>query len=178
MHVPLSCLLGTSVCGTFGYTMASTGLNMHSLRVMGYDMSNVEVVWIHPDNHVGYFPGGMPMHFKLIFDRLSGLILGAQAVGHHGVARRIDSVAVAIKARMTVRQISDLELCYAPQYGAAKDAVNLAGMVATNVIDEEIVVSDWARVIDAEVGRAVVSLRVMMFVLCCPLPAARRTILF
>jgi rhodanese-related sulfurtransferase len=90
------------------------------------------VVHLHPSQHVGYYPGAKPIHLKLLYRKEDGRVLGAQAVGEEGVDRRIDVIATAMRLGATVEDLADLELCYAPQYGAAKDPVNLAGMVAAN----------------------------------------------
>ena len=90
-------------------------------------------VYLHPGHHAGYYPGATPIHLKLLFSRKDGRILGAQAVGHEGVDKRIDVIATMIQMRGTVHDLAEAELCYAPQYGAAKDPVNVAGMMAVNV---------------------------------------------
>jgi rhodanese-related sulfurtransferase len=89
-------------------------------------------VFVHPANHAGYYPGAERMVLKLLFDPADGRILGAQAVGGAGVDKRIDVLAMAVQARMTVFDLEEAELCYAPQFGSAKDAVNMAGFVAAN----------------------------------------------
>lgn len=121
---------GTAVCGVFGLTVAMTGASEASLRRAGAPAP--AVVHLHPNQHVGYYPGAKPIHLKLLYRRADGRVLGAQAVGEDGVERRIDVIATAIRLGGTVDDLADLELCYAPQYGAAKDAVNLAGMIAAN----------------------------------------------
>ena len=88
---------------------------------------------MHPNSHAGYYPGARAIALKLLFDPASGKVLGAQVVGPKGVDKRIDVLATAIRAGMTVDDVADLELCYAPPYGSAKDAVNLAGMAAQNI---------------------------------------------
>jgi rhodanese-related sulfurtransferase len=87
-------------------------------------------IYIHPGHHAGYYPGAETMSMKVLFDPESGRILGAQVVGGHGVDRRIDILAVAIQAGMSVFDLEEMELAYAPQFGSAKDPVNMAGFVA------------------------------------------------
>ena len=121
---------GTSVCGAFGLTMACTGASEKALRRAG--VSDYEKVYLHPGHHVGYYPGARPIHLKLLFRRSDGRVLGAQAVGEEGVDKRIDVIATAIQLGGTVHDLAESELCYAPQFGAAKDPVNLAGFIAEN----------------------------------------------
>lgn len=121
---------GTAVCGIFGLTVAMTGASEKSLKRAG--VAAAGVVYLHPSQHVGYYPGAKPIHLKLLYRKDDGRVLGAQAVGEEGVERRIDVIATAMRLGATVEDLADLELCYAPQYGAAKDPVNLAGMVAAN----------------------------------------------
>ena len=94
-------------------------------------------VYVHPANHVGYFPGAEGMTLKVMFDPHSGKLLGAQAVGGAGVDKRIDVLSVAIQAGMTVFDLEEMELAYAPQYGAAKDPVNMAGFVAAGLMRDD-----------------------------------------
>lgn len=92
------------------------------------------MIYVHPTNHAGYYPGAEAMTLKLIFDPHNGLILGAQVVGGAGVDKRIDVLAVAIQAKMSVFDLEELELAYSPQFGAAKDPVNMAGFVAAGLL--------------------------------------------
>jgi len=122
--------LGTAVLRLFGLTAACTGANEKGLRREGRVF---EVINLHPGSHAGYFPGAHPIALKLIFEAASGRVLGAQAVGRDGIDKRIDVIATAIMGGMTVDDLAELELCYAPPFGSAKDPVNLAGMIAQNV---------------------------------------------
>jgi len=122
---------GTAICKLFELAIGMTGLSEKSL--VRSEM-NYEKIYIHAASHAGYYPGAAPISLKLLFDPESGRILGAQAVGGAGVDKRIDVLAVAIRAGLTVQQLQDLELSYAPPFGSAKDPVNYAGFVATNVI--------------------------------------------
>ncbi|MBP1778601.1 MAG: cdr [candidate division NC10 bacterium] len=131
----------TAVVGVLGLTVASTGASEKGLRRAG--IARFEKVYLHPGHHAGYYPGARPIHLKLLFSVPDGRILGAQAVGTEGVEKRIDVIATAIQFRGTVHDLAEAELCYAPQYGAAKDPVNLAGMLAVNVLTGDMPVADW-----------------------------------
>lgn len=122
---------GTAIVGVFGKTAAMTGLSEKRLRSGAL---RYEKVFIHPSHHAGYYPGAETMTLKLLFDPTDGRIWGAQAVGTLGVDKRIDVIAMAIHARMTVYDLEEVELCYAPQYGSAKDPVNMAGFVAAGMV--------------------------------------------
>lgn len=139
---------GTAVCGFFGMTAALTGATERSLQRVGID--DYSAVYLHPGHHVGYYPGARPIHLKLLFRRSDGRVLGAQAVGEQGVARRIDVISLAIQNKATVYDLEDAELCYAPQYGAAKDPVNIAGMVAANILRGDVGVASWADIHETE----------------------------
>jgi NADPH-dependent 2,4-dienoyl-CoA reductase/sulfur reductase-like enzyme/rhodanese-related sulfurtransferase len=134
-------VLGTTVCGFFGLTVALTGATEKALRRAG--IMDYQTVYLHPNQHVNYYPGANPIHLKLLFRKQDGLVLGAQAVGGTGVARRIDVLATAIQMKTTVFDLENAELCYAPQYGAAKDPVNLAGMIAANVLRGDVELAPW-----------------------------------
>ena len=134
-------VLATAVCGFLGLTVAMTGATEKALRRAG--MKDFECVYLHPSHHVGYYPGAKAIHMKLLFRRSDGLVLGAQAVGQEGVERRIDVIAQAIQMGATVFDLEDAELCYAPQYGAAKDPVNLAGMIAGNAMRGDAEIAPW-----------------------------------
>jgi NADPH-dependent 2,4-dienoyl-CoA reductase/sulfur reductase-like enzyme/rhodanese-related sulfurtransferase len=121
---------GTAVVGVLGLTVASTGASEKGLARAG--RSDFGVVYLHPGHHAGYYPGAHPIHLKLIYALGDGRILGAQAVGTEGVDKRIDVIATMIQMRGTVHDLAEAELCYAPQFGTAKDPVNVAGMMASN----------------------------------------------
>lgn len=131
----------TAVVGVLGLTVASTGASEKGLRRAG--VTSFEKVYLHPGHHAGYYPGARPIHLKLLFSVPDGRILGAQAVGFEGVEKRIDVIATAIQFNGTVHDLAEAELCYAPQFGAAKDPVNLAGMLAENVLNGDMPVADW-----------------------------------
>ena len=122
---------GTAICKLFNVAVGMTGLSEKMAVRLGVPC---EKVYIHPSSHADYYPGASAIHLKLLFDPTSGKVLGAQAVGADGVDKRIDVLAVAIRAGMTVFDLEELELAYAPPYGSAKDPVNVAGFVAANVL--------------------------------------------
>jgi NADPH-dependent 2,4-dienoyl-CoA reductase/sulfur reductase-like enzyme/peroxiredoxin family protein/TusA-related sulfurtransferase/rhodanese-related sulfurtransferase len=122
---------GTGICKVFDMTVAMTGINEKTLKRIG---RAYEKVYVHPMSHASYYPGASPLTLKLLFDPENGKVLGAQAVGTDGVDKRIDVLAVAIRAGMTVYDLEELELAYAPPYGSAKDPVNYAGFVAANIL--------------------------------------------
>lgn len=123
---------GTAICGVLGLTVAMTGASEKSLKRAG--ISDYEAVYLHPTQHAGYYPGAKAMGLKLLFRKPDGVILGAQAYGEEGVDKRMDVIAMAIQKGATVFDLEEAELCYAPQYGAAKDPVNMAGMIAANIV--------------------------------------------
>ncbi|CEF48809.1 unnamed protein product [uncultured bacterium] len=132
----------TAAVGVLGLTIASTGASEKGLRRAG--VTDFEKVYLHPGHHAGYYPGAQPIHLKLLFSKPDGRILGAQAVGREGVEKRVDIISTAIQFGGTVHDLAAAELCYAPQFGAAKDPVNLAGMLAENVLNGDMPVADWS----------------------------------
>jgi rhodanese-related sulfurtransferase len=122
---------GTAVLGLFGHTAAITGA---SEKVLQRAQRPHRMVYVHPTHHAGYYPGAETMTLKLLFEPETGKVLGAQGVGGAGVDKRIDVLAVAIQAGMTVYDLEEMELAYAPQYGSAKDPVNMAGFVAAGLL--------------------------------------------
>lgn len=125
---------GTSIAKVFDLTVASTGMNEKTLRRLGKVRGkDYEVSIIHAKSHAGYYPGALPMAFKLIFT-FEGKILGAQIVGYDGVDKRIDVVATGLRFGATVKNLMDLELAYAPPFSSAKDPVNMVAFTAENVL--------------------------------------------
>ena len=122
---------GTSICKLFDMAIGSTGLNEKTLKRL---KMSYEKIYVHTASHATYYPGAHPVTLKLLFNPVDGEILGAQAVGLDGIDKRIDVLAVAQRARMSVYTLQDLELTYAPPFGSARDVVNQAGMVASNVL--------------------------------------------
>lgn len=126
--------LGASILKVFDITAAAVGLNEASALRKGIDYGKVYTL---SQSHASYYPGGYPISIKTLFDKSSGKILGVQLIGQDGVDKRADVFATAIRARMTAFDLTDLELCYAPPYGSAKDPVNFVGYVIENVLTEK-----------------------------------------
>ena len=121
---------GTSIIKVFGLTAASTGNNERTLTRLNIPY---KVITVHPESHASYYPGGVQLTLKLIFNE-EGRILGAQSVGYDGVDKRIDVIATVIRLGGNVTDLTELELCYAPPFSSAKDPVNMAGYVAQNIL--------------------------------------------
>jgi NADPH-dependent 2,4-dienoyl-CoA reductase/sulfur reductase-like enzyme/rhodanese-related sulfurtransferase len=131
---------GTSVCGAFGLTLACTGASEKTLKRLGWAYDKV---YLHPGHHVSYYPNAHAIDMKLLFSIEDGRILGAQAVGEAGAEKRIDVISMAIQTGATVFDLEEAELCYAPQFGAAKDPVNMAGMIAANALRGDAPLRHW-----------------------------------
>jgi len=129
---PIPAPLGTAVVRIGRLTVALTGASRASLSHAGIDFRTIS---LHPNQHAAYFPGAAPVHLNVHFREGDGRILGAQACGTDGVDKRIDVLATALRAGMSVDDLIDLDLAYSPPYGQAKDPVNLAGMLGANVLD-------------------------------------------
>jgi len=127
--------VGTGIVRVFDLTAASTGTNEKALKAKGlaYEKS-----YTHPASHAGYYPGATPMVMKLLFEPDGGRLLGAQVVGIDGVDKRIDILATALYAGLSVSDLAAIELSYAPQFGTGKDAVNLAGYVSSNILEGDV----------------------------------------
>ena len=121
---------GSSVIKVFDMTAATTGINETNARKAGLD---VDTVILSPMSHAGYYPGGKVMTMKVVFEKETYRLLGAQIVGYEGVDKRIDVLAVAIHAGMKATELKDLDLAYAPPYSSAKDPVNMAGFMIDNI---------------------------------------------
>ncbi|MHC4326087.1 MAG: CoA-disulfide reductase, partial [Planctomycetota bacterium] len=132
---------GTAILKLFDMTAAMTGANE---KVLSKANIEYEKLYLHQANHAGYYPGAKPMHIKLLFSKPEGKVLGAQIVGAGGVDKRIDVFAVAIRAGMTVFDLQELELAYAPPYGSGKDPVNIAGFAAANILDGTVKIKHFA----------------------------------
>ena len=130
---------GTSIIKVFDMTIATTGNNEKLLKRKDIEYQKS---YTHSPSHAGYYPGAEPISLKLLFSP-NGQILGAQAVGKEGVDKRIDVIATAIRAGLKVTDLEELELCYAPPYGSAKDPVNMAGYVADNMLKGDVEVFHW-----------------------------------
>ncbi len=136
---------GTSVVGILDLVVAFTGPSEKTLRRSGvWDASSpYEKIYLHPGHHAGYYPGASPITLKLIFRKDDGRVISAQAIGKEGVEKRIDVISMAIQKNATVFDLEEAELCYAPQFGSAKDPVNIAGMIAANVLRGDARVVHW-----------------------------------
>ncbi|MCC5911085.1 MAG: FAD-dependent oxidoreductase, partial [Clostridiaceae bacterium] len=137
--------MGTSVAKVFDMTVAATGNNEKALKRLGM---KYKAIHIHPGSHAGYYPGAFPIALKLLFNPKNGKILGAQAVGHEGVEKRIDVIATAIMGNLAAMDLKDLELSYAPPFSSAKDPVNMLGFVATNIMEDLVDTIQWHEVED------------------------------
>ncbi len=140
---------GTAIVRVFDRTAAMTGA---SEKVLKRAKRLYRKVYVHPTHHAGYYPGAEAMTLKLLFDPVTGRLLGAQAVGGAGVDKRIDVLAVAIQAGMTVFDLEEMELAYSPQYGSAKDPINMAGFVAGGLLRGDHPQVDVEAVLAAPVG--------------------------
>ena len=127
-------VIGSSVVKVFDYNAASTGLNEKDCKKLGIDY---DVAYIIPKDKVGLIPSANPIHFKLIFQVPTGQILGAQSVGKGAVDKRIDVIAAMIMNRANIEDLKELELCYSPYFTTAKDATNMAALVACNLLNGE-----------------------------------------
>lgn len=147
---------GTAICKVFNLAAATTGLNEKLLKRNGIAC---EKIYVHPASHAGYYPGAMQMSLKVLFAPETGKLLGAQAVGADGVDKRIDVIAVAMRAGLTVQDLQHLELCYAPPYGSAKDPVNYAGFVATGVMNGDMPICHAAEAVKPEANQLLLDTR-------------------
>ncbi len=147
---------GTSICKVFNTAVAMTGMNEKSLL---REKISYEKIYIHPSSHAGYYPGAHQMSLKLLFSLDSGKIFGAQAVGADGIDKRIDIIATAIRSNLTVFDLEELELCYAPPFGSAKDPVNYAGFVAANIIKKDCQVCHVSDIINATENQVILDVR-------------------
>ena len=130
-----------SIIGLFGCAAAWTGASEKTLKRLGDD--DYEKTYLYPNSHAGYYPGATPLPMKVLFRKSDGRLLGAQAVGMDGVDKRISALAMAIQMGATIYDLEEAELCYAPQFGSAKDPVNFAGMVAADILRGDMPVAHW-----------------------------------
>lgn len=136
--------LGASVLKIFNMTVAAVGASSKTLEALKIPY---ETVTVHPHSHAGYYPGASSMTLKLIFSPIDGRILGAQAAGVEFVEKKIDVISAIMGLNGTVYDLMEFEQCYAPPYSSAKDAVNMAGFVAENVISGKIMTITWEKVL-------------------------------
>lgn len=131
---------GSSVLKLFDMTVAVTGVTEAVAKARGLDYDKV---FTYSASHAGYYPGGHDMSVKTVFERTTGKILGAQIIGFDGVDKRCDTLAVAIRAGMTAYDLCELEFCYAPPFGSAKDPVNFVGFVIENILTGKMKQFHW-----------------------------------
>jgi NADPH-dependent 2,4-dienoyl-CoA reductase/sulfur reductase-like enzyme len=132
---------GTAIIGLFEGTAAWTGASEKTLKRVGDE--DYEKIYLYPNSHAGYYPGAKPIAMKVLFRKSDGRLLGAQALGEDGVDKRVSALAALLQMGATVYDLEESELCYAPQFGSAKDPVNFAGMVAANVLNGDMPISHW-----------------------------------
>ena len=148
--------LGSSVLKVFDLTVSSTGLTCRAAAAAGIDAG---YVLLSPPNHASYYPGSSAIRMKLVFDRANGKVLGAQAIGVDGVEKRIDVVATAIHGHMDVWDLAELDLCYAPPFSSAKGPVNMAGFMASNIMDGIVDQVGWDRALAPAENEVVLDVR-------------------
>jgi CoA-disulfide reductase len=137
---PYNGTLGTAIAKVFALTAATTGNNEKTLKKLGVEYCTVH---IHPNSHAAYYPGAAPLALKLLFSPADGKLFGAQAVGAKGADKRIDVLATAIRGGLTIWELPELELAYAPPYSSAKDPVNMLGYVAQNMLEGGLETVQW-----------------------------------
>jgi NADPH-dependent 2,4-dienoyl-CoA reductase/sulfur reductase-like enzyme/peroxiredoxin family protein/rhodanese-related sulfurtransferase/TusA-related sulfurtransferase len=139
--------VGTSIAKVFDMTIAATGMNEPTLT-----RQNIEFLTsiTHSGSNAGYYPGAMPMTIKLNFSPKTGQIYGAQIVGHAGVDKRIDQIAILLKQHQTIYDLIKIEHAYAPPYASAKDPIAIAGYVAQNIISQKMPIIHWHQIAEAE----------------------------
>jgi len=145
---------GTAIAKIFDIAAASTGINEKTLKKLGKEPGKDYITTTtHSASHAGYYPGGSAMAIKLIYTP-EGRVLGAQIVGFDGVDKRIDDIAIAVRHRMTVHDLQEFELAYAPPFSSAKDPVNMAGYVGSNVLNGDVKVAYWNEAMNADMSKA------------------------
>lgn len=159
---------GTAIIGLFGGAAAWTGVSEKTLKRLGDE--DFEKVYLFPNSHAGYYPGAKMLGMKILFRKSDGRLLGAQALGEDGPAvdKRISALALAIQMGATIYDLEEAELCYAPQFGSAKDPVNFAGMVAADVLRGDMPLAHW----DAVEGKFLLDVRQPVELLLESIPGA------
>ncbi len=132
---------GSSIIGFFGGAAAWTGVSEKTLKRLRD--TDYEKIYLYPNSHAGYYPGAKPIAMKVLFRKSNGKLLGAQALGEDNVDKRISALAMALQLGATIYDLEEAELCYAPQFGSAKDPVNFAGMVAADVLRGDMPLGHW-----------------------------------
>ena len=134
---------GTGILKVYNLQAGFTGINEKTAKAERLDY---EAIHLHPMSHAGYYPAAYEISLKVLFEKGSGKLLGAQAIGPDGIDKRIDVLATAIRAGLSVRDLTELELAYAPPFGSAKDPVNMAGYVGENILDGLVTSITWDKV--------------------------------
>jgi NADPH-dependent 2,4-dienoyl-CoA reductase/sulfur reductase-like enzyme/rhodanese-related sulfurtransferase len=132
---------GTFIIRVFSLTAAATGLNEKSLQKK--KITDYEVIYLHPNSHASYYPGAERLNIKVIFSKSTRKILGAQIIGGEGTDKRMDVISTAMQASLDIDRLAYLELAYSPQYGSAKDPINLLGMIAENILNGQFKQAQW-----------------------------------
>jgi len=132
---------GTSIIGLFGGAAAWTGASEKTLKRIGD--KDYEKIYLYPNSHAGYYPGARPIAMKVLFRKSDGRLLGAQALGEDMVDKRISALAIALQMGATIYDLEEVEMCYAPPFGSAKDPVNFAGMIAADILRDDMPISHW-----------------------------------
>ena len=145
--------IGTGIIGAYGMAAALTGLTEGLAKRIGIPH---QVIHLHPSSHAGYYPGAERLSLKVLFDPETGKLLGGQGVGRDGVDKRIDVIATAIYAGLTIDDLMNLELAYAPAFGSAKDAINQSGYVGNNVREGKTPTIQWHELAQAQANGAIV----------------------
>jgi len=135
---------GTSICQIFEAAIGQTGTTEKLLT--RYGETDFEKIYLYPNSHAGYYPNAKMLAIKVLFRKSDGRLLGAQVLGEAGVAERVNAFAMAVQMGCTIYDLEEAELCYAPPFGSAKDPVNFAGMVAGDILRNDMPVSHWDRV--------------------------------
>jgi NADPH-dependent 2,4-dienoyl-CoA reductase/sulfur reductase-like enzyme/rhodanese-related sulfurtransferase/TusA-related sulfurtransferase len=146
-------ILGASVVKVFDITVANVGLTEKLLKETNIKYNKV---YVHPNNHAGYYPDASPLALKLIFEEPSGKVLGTQIVGGFGAEKRADVISTIIKMGGTVFDLEELDLTYAPPYGSAKDPVNMAGFVASNYLRGDLKIKQWHDIEDLKNNNGII----------------------
>jgi NADPH-dependent 2,4-dienoyl-CoA reductase/sulfur reductase-like enzyme/rhodanese-related sulfurtransferase len=133
---------GTAIIGLFGASIAWTGTSEKALKRLGD--TDYEKIYLYPNSHAGYYPGAKPIAMKVLFRKSNGRLLGAQALGEDGVDKRISTFAAMLQMGATIYDLEEVEVCYAPPFGSAKDPVNFAGMVAADILKDDMPISHWS----------------------------------
>ncbi|HYF83717.1 MAG TPA: FAD-dependent oxidoreductase [Clostridia bacterium] len=143
---------GTAIAKVFDIAAASTGINEKTLKKLGKEIEKDYITTTtHSASHAGYYPGGSTMAIKTIYTP-EGRVLGAQIVGFDGVDKRIDYIAIAVRHRMTVHDLQEFELAYAPPFSSAKDPVNMAGYVGSNILNGDVKAAYWDEAMNADMS--------------------------